>query len=105
MGRRTLALALVLSLVVLSGCVMPVGGTIRAPIVKTQSALMLGDTSVGYSKVGESMAEGIVLIAQGDASITAAMEDGGIRRIHHVDSEEISILGVYCKQIIRVYGE
>ncbi|MHC5035630.1 MAG: TRL domain-containing protein, partial [Planctomycetota bacterium] len=57
------------------------------------------------SKVGESMAEGIILLGRGDASISKAMKDGGITRIHHVDSEELNILGIYCKQIIRVYGE
>ncbi len=105
MARRLLALALVLSFVALAGCVMPYRATIGAPVMKTQSAIMVGDTSAGYSKVGTAMCEGIVLVAYGDASIKAAMENGGISRIHHVDSEEVSVLGVYCKQIIKVYGE
>jgi len=105
MAKRLLVVALVVAVVGLSGCVMPYRATIGAPIMKTQSALFVGDTTAGYSKVGESMCEGIVLVSYGDASIRAAMEDGGIRRIHHVDTEEISVLGVYAKQIVRVYGE
>ena len=76
MGKRLLVLALLLSVVVLAGCVMPYTATISAPIIKTQSALAVGDTTVGHSKVGESMAEGIVVVAYGDASIEAAMKDG-----------------------------
>jgi len=105
MAKRLLVLALLVSVVMMAGCVMPYRATISAPIMKTNSAIMLGDTSVGYSKVGEAECEGIVLVAFGDASIKAAMEDGGITRIHHVDSEEISVLGVYCRQVIKVYGE
>jgi len=105
MARRVGLLALLLSAVVLVGCMMPRYGAIWAPIMDTKSAVEVGDTTVGYSKVGEAMAEGIILIATGDASIKAAMKDGGITRIHHVDSEELNILGIYCKQIVRVYGE
>jgi hypothetical protein len=30
---------------------------------------------------------------------------GQITKIHHVDSEETNILGVYCTQTTVVYGE
>jgi hypothetical protein len=105
MARKLLAVGLVVAVVVCAGCVMPRHGAVLAPIMDTKSAVAVGDTSVGYSKVGESMAEGIILLGKGDASISEAMKDGGITRIHHVDSEELNILNIYCKQIIRVYGE
>ena len=105
MARRLLVLALLGSLVMMAGCVMPYRATISAPVIKTQSALMLGDTSVSCDKYGEAECEGIVVVAFGDASIKAAMDNGGIKRIHHVDTEEISVLGVYVRQVVRVWGE
>jgi hypothetical protein len=105
-----LALSLVLSAVVLAGCVMPyaVGNsraTILAPVMDLKAPLALGDTSAGSSKVGTAEAQGVILFAFGDCSIEAAMKNGGIKRIHHVDTEELSVLGIYVKQTVRVYGE
>ncbi len=105
MLRRLCVLVLAVCVVLVAGCVFPRYGAVVAPVMVTKSPVAVGDTSVGYSKVGESMAEGIIVVSRGDASIKAAMEDGGITRIHHVDSEEFSVLGIYCQQIIRVYGE
>ncbi|MCD6416581.1 MAG: hypothetical protein J7M08_07790 [Planctomycetes bacterium] len=73
--------------------------------MNTKSAVAVGDTSVGMSKVGEATCEGILFLSKGDASIKAAMEEAGITRIHHVDSEEQNILGIYSTKTIRVYGE
>jgi hypothetical protein len=44
-------------------------------------------------------------VAFGDAGIKAAMKDGGITRIHHVDQKLISVLGIYFQKTIEVYGE
>jgi hypothetical protein len=48
---------------------------------------------------------GHLVFATGDASISAAMRNGGITQIHHVDHETSSFLGVYAKYITIVYGE
>ncbi len=46
------------------------------------------------------------LFAFGDASIQAAMENGGITKVHHVDYKKTSFLGfVFRKLTIIVYGE
>jgi hypothetical protein len=105
MHRKLLGLALVVALAMSAGCVMPKYGAIYAPVQDLKSTVEVGDTSVGMSKVGVATAEGIILLARGDASLTAAMKDGKISKIHHVDSEELNILSVYCKQTIKVYGE
>lgn len=56
-------------------------------------------------KRGTSSAEGYLgLVAQGDASIQAAAQDGGITNIHHVDFQKRSILGIYIKYTTVVYG-
>ena len=44
------------------------------------------------------------VVAIGDVSIHTAMKNGGITRIHHVDSEEFNVLGVYSTKKVIVYG-
>jgi len=73
--------------------------------IKTPYAVH-GDTHVGYQKVGEAYCETyLVLIQTGDCSIQAAMENGGISKIHHVDRKYENYLGFYIKETIIVYGE
>lgn len=90
-----------------SGCVM-VGKT------NAQSALTLNvrspdtsfiDNSVKPTKVGTSKAEGIICFVMGDASLKAAMDNGGITKVHHVDYEVRNILGIIGSTTTIVYGE
>ena len=62
-------------------------------------------TATGSSKVGEAKASGIVGVALGDASIETAMKNGGITKVHHVDTKVRNILGVYAEYTTIVYGE
>ncbi|MBI4606812.1 MAG: hypothetical protein HY721_33015 [Planctomycetes bacterium] len=103
---KSLCLTLVLaSLVAVGlGCAMP-----RSPIpgilfanVSDGLAVGTGDVS---NKVGESMATSIVGITLGDASIKAAADKGGIKKIGHVDYHSWGVLGVYSTTTTRVYGE
>jgi len=90
----------------LSSCavssVAPVVGSIytdvKAPLAVT--------SNTGASKVGTAYAESILgIIATGDASIEAAARQGGIQSIRHVDYKATSILGLYAKYTVYVYGE
>jgi hypothetical protein len=45
------------------------------------------------------------VFSTGDASISAAMQNGGITRIHHVDHETQNILGIWAKHTTTVYSE
>ena len=56
----------------------------------------MGDANAG-TKVGMSQAEGILVVAYGDASISAAMKDGNLTRVHHVDKETFDVLGIYAR--------
>jgi hypothetical protein len=106
--RKAIALGAVLCLVVAAGCVMPTGGAVFAPIMDTKSTIEVGDTTVGMDNVGRATVEGIILLASGDASLSAAMANGSkgpITKIHHVDAEEKNILSIYCTKTIVVYGE
>ncbi len=60
----------------------------------------------GAGKVGTAEAMSILgLVATGDASIDAAAKAAGITKIHHIDEECTSILGIVAKYKIYVYGE
>ena len=105
MGKK-LAVVLVglCAVVALSGCVMP-QGSVLASVSQTKSPVAMGDSSVRPAKVGTAEVEGILFLAFGDNSIKKAAENGNITRIHHVESEELNVLGSYCRSITQVYGE
>lgn len=61
---------------------------------------------VGASKVGTSEATSVLgFVAMGDASIQRAMRRGGIEKVSHVDIHATSILGIFAKYTVYVYGE
>ena len=106
MCRSVLCVTSVLLLATfLTGCavsVAPVSGIwftdVKGPADATSNS--------GYSKVGTAYCASILgLVATGDASIKAAMENGGITRIHHVDYDTKSYFGIYAKFTVIVYGE
>ncbi len=93
-------------LVALTGCVSPVGAPIMGAIYTDVTGPgQIGDLSAGFSKVGQAEATGIILFATGDASINTAARSAGITKIHHVDVQYMSILGVYGKVTTTVYGQ
>jgi hypothetical protein len=69
-----------------------------------------GPVAVGASqdtptKVGRATSRSIFgVYAVGDASIDTAAKNGGITRIHHVDYETQSVLGVIADYTTVVYG-
>lgn len=63
-------------------------------------------SNTGSTKVGTAECSGILgLIATGDASIETAAKSAGIKKVHHVDYESNSILGIISKYKVVVYGE
>ena len=90
-----------------SGCVM-VGKT------NASSALTLDvsspdtsfiDNSVKPAKMGTATAQGIICFVQGDASLKAAMTNGGITKVHHVDYKVNNVLGIVGSTTTVVWGE
>ncbi len=63
------------------------------------------DNSVKPVKCGSATASGIVCFTEGDCSIAAAMKNGGISKIHHVDYKVKNILGIIGETTTLVYGE
>jgi hypothetical protein len=90
--------------VLLAGCAIG-QGPIVAPLAIDLRGPVSGGSVTGSSKVGRATATGIVMFASGDASISAAMKNGGITRIHHVDHETSNFFGIYSTYTTIVYGE
>ena len=90
-----------------SGCVMVGKTNAAAPIViDVQSPdVSFIDNSVKPVKQGTASATGIICVTQGDASIKAAMENGGITKIHHVDYKVNNIFGIVGSTTTIVWGE
>ena len=62
--------------------------------------------NAGSSKVGTAEVKGYVgVVALGDASIQTAAREAGITRIHHVDYQAKSYVGIYTIYTIIVYGD
>jgi len=88
-----------------SGCAIVsspvIGGiytSVKAPVVATSNDL--------GSKVGTGEATSILgIVATGDASIQTAARNAGITQISHVDYEAFSVLGIFAKITVYVYGE
>ena len=99
-----LLLSLVAVLLV-SGCAVtltPVTGFIYSDVKGPLQAT----SNEGSMKTGTSEATSILgLVGTGDASIEAAMKDGKITKIHHVDYHTKNILALYAKLTVIVYGE
>jgi uncharacterized protein YceK len=89
----------------LSGC-----ASVKSPVVGLAYTEVKAPFAVtsnqGASKVGTAEAQSVLgLVATGDASIQTAAESAGITRIHHVDYESTSILGIIATFKVIVYGE
>ena len=102
LGLSAVAAAFVLC----AGCfTAPYGAPVSAPIQMTKGAGQVVDNAVPCTKVGKSMAKGIILVGFGDASVDAAVKAAGIKKIHHIDTEQFNVLGIYCEATTVVYGE
>ena len=102
MKNMLIVAALAIALSSCSFATAPVLGAIytdvKAPFAATANPVA--------SKVGTAEATSILgLIATGDASIQAAAQKAGITKISHVDYQSTSILGIYAKYTVYVYGE
>ncbi len=100
------ALAIVIVALALTGCVMPlaaVNGNLLT--MDVAGPVAVGDSTAGAELKGQAEATGIICFSMGDASISAAMADGNITKIHHVDCKVFQVLGLYAKYTTIVYGE
>jgi hypothetical protein len=107
MKKLIIGLTAVASIAVFTGCVAPMGpvGGVGAMVYTDVSGPVLATGNAGASKMGQAESTGIVFFATGDSSLKKAMENGGITKISYADYHTKSVLGIYAKTIVTVYGE
>jgi hypothetical protein len=76
-----------------------------APLAVNMSGPVSAGPAATSPRTGRAEAWGFVFFATGDASISAAMRNGGITRVHHVDHQTLNILGWFARFTTIVYGE
>ena len=105
--KKFLAMAALGCAVLLTGCAVPKGSGIVSSLqidqITPDTAFI--DNAVQPLKKGEATATGILCFTEGDGSITAAMKNGGIKKIHHVDFKTKTIFFVYTQRTTIVWGE
>ena len=92
---------------VLTGCVGPMGqiGGVGGMLYTDVSGAVGATSNAGGSKMGQATSTGIICVATGDSSIKTAAANGGITKISHVDYHVTSVLGLYVKTTVTVYGD
>lgn len=108
--KLTVLVVMLLAVTMFSGCAMvmtPIGvGAWYTDVKAPQIAASVNYDATGFAKVGSATASNILgLITMGDAGIQAAMTNGKITKVHHVDYKATSILGLYATYTVYVYGE
>ncbi len=101
--------ALLLCLVAMSGCVMwaPVIPPLGAVFTATSGPI---DTDVDQTTIGNRSGSAssvcvLGMFAFGDASISAAAEDGNLSTVNHVDYSYLNVLYLFQSFTTIVYGD
>lgn len=113
---KSLTLALVVGLfamALLTGCAglsvmnqSPSTGVIYTDCKAPLPAASANMDATAATKVGTATTSSILgWFAMGDASIDAAMKNGGLKKLHHVDFHVTNILGLYATYTVTAYGE
>ena len=63
------------------------------------------DNDVKPAKMGAATSSGIICFTEGDASLKAAMNNGNITKVHHVDYKVKNIFGIVGSSTTVVWGE
>lgn len=106
MLKKTGILLAVVFTVLLSSCSMVSTAPLSAGLYTDIKYPVAVTGNSNSSKVGSADATSILgLFATGDASVEKAAKSAGITKIHHVDAQASSVLGLYAKYAVYVYGE
>ena len=101
--RVLVCVAVLTAMLVTSGCAL--GPVLGAITIDQRGPVAVGPAASVGSKVGRSKAQGILIVSFGDASISAAVKEPGITKIHHVDCEVLNVFGIYSRYETIVYGD
>lgn len=115
MQRNLPPVLIFVALLLIPSCAMVSGSPVSGALItkvgvpgtsfETADDLAPGADLSNFAK-GEASATSILgLLATGDASIQKAASNGKIKKIHHVDHDLFSFLGIYASYTTIVYGE
>lgn len=114
-GTAVMLVVGVLTYVSLSGCAANLypGGPSVAGVLYTgvtdpaQDLAVAVDPAASGRETGSASAVAVLgMVAVGDASVNAAMRNGGITKVHHVDHQVQLVLGgIWARATTIVYGE
>lgn len=105
MKKLCLAATAGIAIVISTGCAVTPNAAIMAPLNMGSTSGEYYDASVKNMKTGRATVTGILIYTAGDASVRAAMANGGITKIHRIERETKNILGIYAEYTTVVYGE
>ncbi len=112
MKNKILILSSLIVVMLLTGCVAPrPHGVVYSDYTVKQDLAIAYPSASGQNvanlKCGKSFCKGYVgnLVAIGDASVAAAMKNGGIKTVHFVDWKVKSVIGLVEEYECIVYGE
>ncbi len=88
-----------------TGCGFVADGPFGWGYTATKTAVSTGPAKTGAKKGDACVTAFFGFISIGDASIEAAMKNGGIKQIFSVNRDNLSILGIFTKQCTLVAGE
>lgn len=98
--------AVTAAITAMTGCVIPNDNAITASLIMDgQKSAPFVDNSVKPLKCGTATVSGIMLFTKGDASIGAAMKNGGITKVHHIDYKVKTFFYCYSTYTTMVWGE
>lgn len=102
MDRIKLMISILIMSITISSC-----GIVYTNIKTPSPTLAIQTNAEGQDKIGRASCTSYVwIVGIGDCSVTEAMKNGEIKKVHHVDAEVKSILlGIYEKYTTVVYGE
>ena len=105
MNIKTLAIGMGL-MIGCAGCLVAPFQPPTGMVTSYKAPLSMEGNWKAGSKKGEASSMSILgLVAVGDCSISAAMQNGGLKTASFVDYEYFNVLGFYQKATVRVTGE
>ncbi|MBN2179225.1 MAG: TRL-like family protein [Deltaproteobacteria bacterium] len=102
MRKISFIMVIVACIFLVSGC-----GSLYTNVKTPMPTLEMQVNADDQAKVGTASATAYLwVVVVGDCSVASAMKQGGITKIHHVDTDINTILGgLYGKFTTVVYGE
>ena len=89
-----------------TGCVVAPFEPPSGLVATTVAPLSTEGNFAAGNKSGEASSTSILgIYASGDCSLAAAVRNGGLKKVEHIDYAYTNIIGIWQKATIIVYGE